>query len=461
MNKKINLLAIIAFFSLVFVGCDKADELPKYEPGIASNLTASTNTISATAADSSKTAVTLNWTSPQYSVDTNSYKFIIQIDSTGKNFKNPVEKTVTGAKSLTFTAAELNSVLATLGLKQNQMSSIDVRLISSYSNNNEQFKSNTVTLKVTPYNVPVTVTMSPSSALILTIANAGNTALTFNFSPTKYGSYPVTYMLQIDKATGDFTTPQVYNFNSNLSGTISVSDLNTAALNLGFAANAAANLKYRIAATIATNPANKVYSNVLTNTVTTYEPFLYLWVPGDYQSWTPATAPQLGAGLPNLNDFEGYINVGNGGTYEFKINDAPDWNHTSYGGSANTLSTSGSNLMWPAGAGTYRVQANTSTLAWSATKVTWGIIGSATPGGWNSDTQMTYDAANKVWKIVGVTLTGGNELKFRANNDWGINLGGSLNNLSYGGDNILISTTGVYTITLNLNSPRKYKATIQ
>ncbi len=461
MNKKLNLLGFIALIAFVFVGCDKANELPKYEPGIASNLTASTNTISSVAADSSKTAVTLNWTSPQYSVDTNSYKFIIQIDSTGKNFKSPVEKTVTGAKNLSFTSSDLNSVLATLGLQQNQLSSIDVRLISSYSNNNEQFKSNTITLKVTPYNVPVALTMSPSSALTLTIANAANTALTFNYSPTQYGNYPVTYALQIDKATGDFSTPQIYNFNSGLSGTISVSDLNTAALNLGFAPNAAANLKYRIVATIATNPTNKVYSNLLTNTVTTYEPFLYLWVPGDYQSWTPATAPQLGAALPNLNDFEGYVNVGNGGSYEFKINNAPDWNHTSYGGTATKLSTSGNNLMWPTGGGTYRVQANTSTLAWSATKVTWSIIGSATPGGWGSDTPLTYDAANKVWKIVGVRLTGGDELKFRANNDWGTNFGGDLNNLSYGGSNIKIPTTGAYTIILNLNSPRKYKATIQ
>ncbi len=461
MNKKLNFLAIIAMVALIFVGCDKAEDLPFYDAGVASNLTASTATLSPAVTDSSNMVVTFSWTSPKYSVDSNTYKYVVQIDSTGKNFAKPIEKIVTGKRSLEMTGAELNAVAATLGFKLNVLSSIDVRMISSQANNNEQFKSNTVTIKVTPYSVPVTATMSPNTALTLTIANAGNTALTFNYNATTYGNFPVSYQVQVDKSTGDFSAPQVFNFNGALSGTVSVSDLNSAALNLGIAANATASLKYRIVATIATSPANKVFSNVLTNTVTTYEPFVYLWVPGDYQGWNPGNAPQLGATLPNLNEFEGYVNVGTGGTYEFKINNAPNWNNISYGGTPGTLSTSGGNLVWPAAGGTYRLQANTANLTWSATKVTWSIIGSATPGGWGSDTQLNYDPVNKVWKLVGVMLTAGNELKFRANNDWGTNLGGDLNNLSYNGGNIPIATTGLYTIILDLNSPRKYKATIQ
>lgn len=52
-----------------------------------------------------------------------------------------------------------------------------------------------------------------------------------------------------------------------------------------------------------------------------------------------------------------------------------------------------------------------------------GIIGSATPGGWDADTEMTQDPGNpNIWTLS-VTLTSG-EMKFRANNSWEINWGG-------------------------------------
>ncbi len=57
----------------------------------------------------------------------------------------------------------------------------------------------------------------------------------------------------------------------------------------------------------------------------------------------------------------------------------------------------------------------------TGTPNTWGIIGSATPGGWDSDVDMT-DAGNGVWKINNLALTSG-EIKFRKNDDWAENLG--------------------------------------
>lgn len=77
----------------------------------------------------------------------------------------------------------------------------------------------------------------------------------------------------------------------------------------------------------------------------------------------------------------------------------------------------------------------------------WGIIGNATPDGWNSDQNMTWDAVNHVFTATIVLTTG--EIKFRANDDWGVNFGGSLTNLTQGGDNIAVGTAGTYVITLN------------
>ena len=85
----------------------------------------------------------------------------------------------------------------------------------------------------------------------------------------------------------------------------------------------------------------------------------------------------------------------------------------------------------------------------------WGLIGDATPGGWDTDTNMTWDADNKV---LTVTLDlEAKSFKFRANDDWAINLGGDLGNLTQDGANISVSEAGNYTITLD---PWANKATM-
>jgi hypothetical protein len=76
----------------------------------------------------------------------------------------------------------------------------------------------------------------------------------------------------------------------------------------------------------------------------------------------------------------------------------------------------------------------------------WGLIGSATPGGWSDDTNMSWDAVNGVFKVT-LTLVAG-DMKFRANDSWDYDLGGSLTALTPGGADIPIAA-GTYTITLN------------
>lgn len=55
-------------------------------------------------------------------------------------------------------------------------------------------------------------------------------------------------------------------------------------------------------------------------------------------------------------------------------------------------------------------------------------------------------------------LTDG-EFKFRANNGWDINLGGSLTNLVQNGDNIKFTGEGTYVVTLDLSAV-PYTATL-
>jgi hypothetical protein len=187
-------------------------------------------------------------------------------------------------------------------------------------------------------------------------------------------------------------------------------------------------------------------------TVTLLQEIGLLYVPGDYQGWTPASAPQLGS--PKKDGVhEGYVSVKEGGSYEFKIAAQPDWSGTVFGdGGAGKLSTSGGNLKFP-GAGFFRINANTKDETYSITKTTWAIIGSLT--GWSSDISMTL--TNGVWEGT-ATVGGREEFKFRANSDWGINMGddNADNSLEYGGANIVLPGAGTYKISLDLTNPGYY-----
>ena len=71
---------------------------------------------------------------------------------------------------------------------------------------------------------------------------------------------------------------------------------------------------------------------------------------------------------------------------------------------------------------------------------------------------MVYNPATNVWTVT--TTLKADEFKFRANNGWDINLGGNMQDLSYGGDNIKVTEAGTYLVTLDLSDPTAYKASI-
>ncbi len=96
-----------------------------------------------------------------------------------------------------------------------------------------------------------------------------------------------------------------------------------------------------------------------------------LYVPGAYQDWKPASAPQIGAVAGSTSRFEGYVNFAGTGEQPFKFTDAPDWIHTNYGnGGSGVLNADGQadGLTVPAG-GYYELTADTDKKTWTATKV--------------------------------------------------------------------------------------------
>lgn len=261
-----------------------------------------------------------------------------------------------------------------------------------------------------------------------------------------------------------------------LTKTFTGSDLNALALGLGIAANGAGNLVFRIQA----YQDRAAFSNSVAVMVGTYQkvaaysagyPVLYL--PGFYQGWSPPTAGTVAAEHTNI--YEGYIYMpvnADPTAYHFKFTSAPDWNHINYGdGGAGALSTdpAAGDLVLPA-SGYYELVANTSSLTWTYTTITWGIIGDATPGGWNTDTQMSYNPTTGLWTVTADMLSTGS-FKFRANDAWSIDFGIDANSrlqyadnpaYPYNGslNNLTVSASGNYTLTLDLRDPNNYNYTL-
>jgi hypothetical protein len=83
----------------------------------------------------------------------------------------------------------------------------------------------------------------------------------------------------------------------------------------------------------------------------------------------------------------------------------------------------------------------------------WGIIGSATPTGWDSDTNLNYDLATKTYSITMSMVPGA--YKFRLDNGWGTNYGSSSASggaLDLNGSDIPITVEGSYKITADFNA---------
>lgn len=180
-------------------------------------------------------------------------------------------------------------------------------------------------------------------------------------------------------------------------------------------------------------------------TYTVGKPVLYM--AGDANGW--ATNDYL-AGDDGVH-FTGYMYLNQNG---FKFCTQPEWKGTNYGADFNTAPDA-ANITITEPAGYYQVDVDLSEKTYTLTPITSiGIIGSASPNGWESDVDMTYVPYNKdtkevngYWEVKNITLSAG-EIKFRANDDWAISWGGELDNLTTkNGGNITVEA-GTYDIKL-------------
>lgn len=172
-----------------------------------------------------------------------------------------------------------------------------------------------------------------------------------------------------------------------------------------------------------------------------YDPFIYFI--GATDGWTNAEQ-KLALVDANTGTYTGFLycadpnNWGN----QFKFQRvAGSWDNEINAGAFNTFdgaaTNENGNIGVNAGEGVYYFDVNLANGTIKATKVeTMGIIGGF--NNWGGDAAMTWNTEEYCFEAtnVGVTADG---WKFRVNGGWDINLGGSLNNLTAGGDNIAVA----------------------
>lgn len=302
-----------------------------------------------------------------------------------------------------------------------------------------------------------------------------NPGVSLTWSKADFGTpTEITYSVEIDKSGDNFDSPTVITSTTNNYVTITSDVLNSVSVGVGLTPFSEGGLEIRIKATVGTATSNESFSNVITYLVTTYSTDLpKLAVPGNHQGWNPPTAPTIAASAFGETDYEGYIWLDGG--HKFLAPDSSgafNWGNTDWGddGTFSGLLVETGESDCSATAGYYRVQANTTTLTYTETLTNWAITGSATPLSWPSgpdgtdgqDHDMTYNQTTKKWEIT-INLTGGNEIKFRANNAWALNFGDddtSDDLLNEGGGNIAISASGTYFVELDFSNPREYTYTL-
>jgi starch-binding outer membrane protein SusE/F len=480
MRKIFNFILLVLGVGLLVTACNKIEPLPNYSKGSDPDLgvSPSVNIVPAVG-DSNKPVLTLTWSDPKYATDSNHVKFIIEIDSTGRNFSKASTKTITKGLSASFTGRELNTILLNYGYKLGSPIKLDVRVISSYANNNDRHISNVVQLSVTPYSDPSKLT-SEKTSVVGTAPTSTSHSNTFNWSAAFPGyTGIISYTIQYDSAGKNFANPKQiagYGGASVYSADLNQGDMNTTALASGVAVGVAGKVDYRIKATTASGAI--AYSNTVSVTITTFSPVpANLYIVGDATlgGWTnPVPVPSQQFTKIDAYKFSINLWLNANKSYLFlPVNG--DWGHK-YGGigangtnntAGDDFKAEGSDMKSPAADGVYQIVVDFQTNKFTVTQIpvpaNLYIVGGATPGGWTNPVPVPSQQFTKLDNVtfgIVVNLTADQSYLFLpVNGDWGQKFGGmgsnNTNNVNGdqfkngGSDMKAPATSGLYLIIVN------------
>lgn len=357
----------------------------------------------------------------------------------------------TKSLSVTVTKTEFQTLLTGIqSLPEN--ASFDLSFYVEVSDEVGKYKSATQLMTVYSYGDAVSaVPVAEVSEVVLDITTPAEELQLLSWEPARleYGE-AITYNVYVSYGDGELV--EVATGLTERACTKTVDEWNELIVAAGAPEAQAADVKFTVTAFSKTYP-DGVPSAPLTIKVTTYKATYpaYLVIGGTDKKIPHSTSTK---GL-----FDCYVNLDANATFKFIDQDTQaeygsDDVASSTDGNGNTVisGTVGGNGSITVPAGLYRISVNIKFNTIQIVKIeSMGIIGAATPNGWDAELPMAYDAATNTYSVV-TTMTKDGEYKFRANNNWSfaIDKNGDFRD---GGDNsVFEKETGEYKLVLDVNS---------
>ncbi|MBF0597553.1 SusE domain-containing protein [Faecalibacter rhinopitheci] len=323
-------------------------------------------------------------------------------------------------------------------------------------------------IQLDPQNYSTPKITTTASTAELSEETQVETAFNFEWSAADYGvTTPPKYDIEVIAENGSFDNAKILGSTQDLAYAVSGKDLNSFVVeSLGLVPNVETTINYRIVSYLGTHKAEKLFSETKSITLTPFSTDLSTpwglvggatvngWNGPDVQFWKTTTPGVL----------EAYANLSpdSDGKMEFKIRKNNEWvedfggtvTATTDNGFSGTLAAGGSNIVAPK-AGNYKITIDLNNLTFTAVLFQWGIVGDATPNGWDGpDAQvLSFDGTKEIWYFNGAVLKDG-EIKFRQNDKWEIDYGqgatpGTL--IEKTGSNIPVKA-GTYDVIMDLKN---------
>ncbi|AXG74136.1 hypothetical protein DVK85_07730 [Flavobacterium arcticum] len=292
---------------------------------------------------------------------------------------------------------------------------------------------------------PVILAPEDGANIILNPATDATTALTLVWDHAAYSvDTEINYTIEAAVAGTEFAAPVV--IASTTSRVVALTGANLRSLltnatddvdapGLGLVDTEDANIEVKVTATLGNNDDLPMVSEPIALSVTFQtgdvvivpeDPALFLvGAPQAYyglDAWDNVTAiPMRYIGDGETMVFEAYVKAGTDDGFKL-IGEQGTWDNGNYGTidgaqDGNIHNDGGSGDIKVAetdGEGLYYVWVDIDNLEYKAVKMNWGIIGAATPGGWDGETAMTYDFASNTYSITETLIA--DNMKLRSKN---------------------------------------------